>query len=192
MHFIGCHSRLPGQRNGSGRVRCRSQAVRYRRDSRITCNRTWGPALIPREPECPPPGKLTSFVCFAQKAPSIGCARIGHRGWRVYAPSRRANRPAVLRLVHHGDGFLQAASAAFLIRRRPLKRPIDQSLRHLTSRKTAGPTALRACLVNEAITAVVPMFHNATFIRLILDGRLFVQSLVRWSSFDRNLLHFDL
>ena len=37
----------------------------------------------------------------------------GLKSWRVYAPSRRANRPAVLRLVPYGDVLLKAASAAF-------------------------------------------------------------------------------
>lgn len=47
----------------------------------------------------------------------------------------QGNRPAVLRLVHCGDGFLQAASAAFSYRVkavetacRPIVAPLDQNL----------------------------------------------------------------
>ena len=43
-----------------------------------------------------------------------------------------------------------------------MKRPKDQSLRHLTSRKTAGLTALRACLVNEAHPFSCPPHHSVT------------------------------
>ena len=71
---------------------------------------------------------------------------------RVHAASPAGDlRPAVLRLVRSGIGWLRPFQRpCYRARQRPLKRP-DKSLRPTpTSRKTAGLLSLRASRVNAA------------------------------------------
>ena len=57
----------------------------------------------------------SQFQGLAQTYLRIGWRGLTNRSWRVYAAARRADRPAVLRLVHYRNGFLSGRFSGLLL-----------------------------------------------------------------------------
>ncbi len=83
--------------------------------------------------------------------------------------ARRANRPVVLRLVHYGGCSVRPLQRPFSIAAERTRKAVETAYRsivpRLTSRKTAGLLALRASLVNEALTLLSTQYSQSSVLR---------------------------